>query len=84
MALLFHYETIGLPAHAIGMTLLAIATALTLWSGWLYFATYFGWNPDGRRVALTTFVVGAPWAPSRRVGHDWTNRRIARRPTPAT
>lgn len=43
-ALLFHYETIGLPAHAIGMTLLAIATALTLWSGYLYFADYFGWN----------------------------------------
>lgn len=47
-ALLFHYETIGLPAHAIGMTLLGIATALTLWSGYLYFAQYFGW---GRRTA---------------------------------
>jgi CDP-diacylglycerol--glycerol-3-phosphate 3-phosphatidyltransferase len=43
-ALLFHYETIGLPAHEIGMTLLAIATALTLWSGYLYFADYFGWK----------------------------------------
>jgi len=43
-ALLFHYETFGLPAHEIGMTLLAIATALTLWSGYLYFADYFGWN----------------------------------------
>ena len=41
-ALLFHYETWGLPAHAIGMTLLAIATALTLWSGYLYFQGYFG------------------------------------------
>ncbi len=41
-ALLFHYETWGLPAHNIGMTLLAIATALTLWSGYLYFAEYFG------------------------------------------
>lgn len=43
-ALLFHYETFGLPAHAIGMTLLGIATALTLWSGYLYFADYFGWS----------------------------------------
>lgn len=43
-ALLFHYETLGLPAHEIGMAFLAIATALTLWSGYLYFADYFGWN----------------------------------------
>jgi len=40
-ALIFHYETLGLPAHAIGMTLLAAATALTLWSGFLYFQDYF-------------------------------------------
>jgi CDP-diacylglycerol--glycerol-3-phosphate 3-phosphatidyltransferase len=46
-ALLFHYETLGLPAHAIGMTLLAIATALTLWSGYTYFSDYF----RGRRPA---------------------------------
>lgn len=46
-ALLFHYETFGLPAHEIGMTLLAVATALTLWSGYLYFSDYFGWRePD--------------------------------------
>ncbi len=43
-ALLFHYETLGLPAQDIGMTLLAIATVLTLWSGYLYFAGYFGWS----------------------------------------
>ena len=43
-ALLFHYETFGLPAHEIGMTLLMIATALTLWSGYLYFSDYFGWS----------------------------------------
>jgi len=43
-ALLFHYETFGLPAHEIGMTLLAVATALTLWSGYLYFQDYFGWG----------------------------------------
>ena len=44
IALLFHYETLGLPAHEIGMTLLAVATALTLWSGYLYFSDYFGWR----------------------------------------
>ncbi len=43
-ALLFHYPTIGLPAHEIGMTLLGAATALTLWSGYIYFADYFGWR----------------------------------------
>lgn len=43
-ALLFHYKTFGLPAHEIGMTLLAVATGLTLWSGYLYFADYFGWS----------------------------------------
>jgi len=40
-ALLFHETTLGLPAHAIGMTLLALATALTLMSGYVYFANYF-------------------------------------------
>jgi CDP-diacylglycerol--glycerol-3-phosphate 3-phosphatidyltransferase len=43
-ALLFHYTTIGLPAHQIGLTLLGAATALTLWSGYVYFADYFGWK----------------------------------------
>jgi CDP-diacylglycerol--glycerol-3-phosphate 3-phosphatidyltransferase len=43
-ALLFHYPTIGIPAHEAGLTLLAIATALTLWSGYVYFADYFGWG----------------------------------------
>lgn len=47
-ALLFHYETWGLPAHTIGMTLLTIATALTLWSGYLYFSEYFGWARESR------------------------------------
>lgn len=41
-ALLFHYQTAGLPAHRVGMVLLAAATALTLWSGYLYFQDYFG------------------------------------------
>jgi len=47
-ALLFHYPTLGLPAHEIGLTLLGVATALTLWSGYVYFADYFGWGrPPG-------------------------------------
>jgi CDP-diacylglycerol--glycerol-3-phosphate 3-phosphatidyltransferase len=40
-ALLFHYPTAGLPAHTIGMGFLALATALTLTSGYLYFREYF-------------------------------------------
>lgn len=40
-ALLFHETTLGLPAHDIGMTLLGIATVLTLGSGYAYFANYF-------------------------------------------
>lgn len=40
-ALLFHFPTLGLPAHEIGLTLLALATALTLGSGYLYFAEFF-------------------------------------------
>jgi CDP-diacylglycerol--glycerol-3-phosphate 3-phosphatidyltransferase len=40
-ALLFPDPTLGLPAHAIGLTLLGLATALTLWSGYAYFADYF-------------------------------------------
>jgi len=47
-ALLFPAGTLGLPNHAIGMTLLGVATLLTLWSGWLYFAEYFR---DGPREA---------------------------------
>ena len=39
--LLFHYPTFGLPAHDIGLALLALATALTLYSGYMYFADYF-------------------------------------------
>jgi CDP-diacylglycerol--glycerol-3-phosphate 3-phosphatidyltransferase len=42
VALLLHHETLGLPAHAIGMTLLAVATVLTLWSGYTYFSDFFG------------------------------------------
>jgi CDP-diacylglycerol--glycerol-3-phosphate 3-phosphatidyltransferase len=40
-ALLFHYETIGLDAHLVGMSFLFLATVLTLASGYSYFADYF-------------------------------------------
>jgi CDP-diacylglycerol--glycerol-3-phosphate 3-phosphatidyltransferase len=40
-ALLFPDPTLGLPAHAIGLALLVVATGLTLWSGYGYFASYF-------------------------------------------
>ncbi len=43
-ALLFHHETLGLPAHEIGVTLLAVAAALTVWSGYGYFAEYLRSN----------------------------------------
>jgi CDP-diacylglycerol--glycerol-3-phosphate 3-phosphatidyltransferase len=40
-ALLFPDPQWRLPAHAIGMAFLVAATALTLWSGYGYFASYF-------------------------------------------
>jgi CDP-diacylglycerol--glycerol-3-phosphate 3-phosphatidyltransferase len=39
-ALLFHYPTLGLPAHNVGVVLLVVATALTLWSGYALLADY--------------------------------------------
>jgi CDP-diacylglycerol--glycerol-3-phosphate 3-phosphatidyltransferase len=41
-ALLFPDPSFGLPAHDIGLVFLSLATALTLWSGYAYFADYFG------------------------------------------
>ena len=41
-ALLFHYSTLGLPAQTLGLGALLVATGLTLWSGYLYFAEFFG------------------------------------------
>ena len=40
-ALLFHFETLGLDAQAVGLIFLLGATALTLASGYHYFASYF-------------------------------------------
>lgn len=42
-ALLFPDPTLGLPAHAVGLAMLSLATLLTLASGYVYFADYFGW-----------------------------------------
>lgn len=39
--LIFPSGTLGLPNHPLGLVLLAVATALTLWSGYVYFANYF-------------------------------------------
>jgi CDP-diacylglycerol--glycerol-3-phosphate 3-phosphatidyltransferase len=47
-SLLFHYPTLGLPAHEIGLGLLGLATALTLISGYVYFASYFGGSVEAR------------------------------------
>jgi CDP-diacylglycerol--glycerol-3-phosphate 3-phosphatidyltransferase len=41
-ALLFHYTTLGLDAHTVGLAFLFLATALTIASGYRYFADYFG------------------------------------------
>ena len=46
-ALLFPDPTLGLPAHAIGLTLLGLATALTLGSGIVYFRSYFAQHGRG-------------------------------------
>ena len=49
-ALLFPDPTLGLPAHTVGLALLGLATALTLWSGYVYFADYFSSrSPDRAR-----------------------------------
>jgi len=43
-ALFFPEPTLGLPAHTVGLVMLTLATGLTLWSGYVYFADYFGWR----------------------------------------
>ena len=47
--LIIHYPWYGIPFHELGMALLWIATALTLWSGWDYFAAYLGRGSEGAR-----------------------------------
>jgi CDP-diacylglycerol--glycerol-3-phosphate 3-phosphatidyltransferase len=46
-ALLFPTPQWGLPAHTIGLGFLVAATALTLWSGYGYFASYFAAGSRG-------------------------------------
>jgi CDP-diacylglycerol--glycerol-3-phosphate 3-phosphatidyltransferase len=45
--LLFPEGTLGVANHLLGVTLLAVATALTLWSGYVYFADYFAGETHG-------------------------------------
>ena len=40
-ALLFPSDAFGLPLHLLGLGMLSVATVLTLWSGYVYFARYF-------------------------------------------
>jgi CDP-diacylglycerol--glycerol-3-phosphate 3-phosphatidyltransferase len=39
-ALLVHFPLLGLPVQELGLVLLIIATGLTVWSGYEYFAAY--------------------------------------------
>jgi CDP-diacylglycerol--glycerol-3-phosphate 3-phosphatidyltransferase len=48
-ALLFPSPQWGLPAHTVGLSFLVVATALTLWSGYGYFASFFA--QEGARRA---------------------------------
>lgn len=45
-AMIFHFPTLVFSFHHIGLALLALATLLTLWSGYAYFADYF--RAEGR------------------------------------
>jgi CDP-diacylglycerol--glycerol-3-phosphate 3-phosphatidyltransferase len=46
-AMIFYYPTLVFSFHTIGLTLLGLATALTLWSGYRYFADYFRSEEQG-------------------------------------
>ena len=48
-ALLFPTPQWGLPAHSIGLVFLVAATALTLWSGYGYFASFFAEHGNAGR-----------------------------------
>jgi CDP-diacylglycerol--glycerol-3-phosphate 3-phosphatidyltransferase len=45
-AMIFHYQILIFSFHSIGLALLGLATLLTLWSGYTYFAEYF--RAEGR------------------------------------
>ncbi len=46
-AMIFYYPSLIISFHAIGLVLLGLATALTLWSGYAYFADYFRGEEQG-------------------------------------
>jgi CDP-diacylglycerol--glycerol-3-phosphate 3-phosphatidyltransferase len=46
-AMIFYYPSLIISFHAIGLALLGLATALTLWSGYAYFADYFRGEEQG-------------------------------------
>jgi len=52
-ALLFPAGTLGVPNHEVGLTLLAVATVLTLWSGWRLFEAFFREGGGGVGPART-------------------------------
>ena len=58
-ALILPSPWLGIPVHTVGLVLLPVATALTLWSGYLYFARYLGGD------AQTAPVAGAEQRPGR-------------------
>jgi CDP-diacylglycerol--glycerol-3-phosphate 3-phosphatidyltransferase len=46
-AMIFYYPSLIISFHTIGLALLGLATALTLWSGYAYFADYFRGEEQG-------------------------------------
>jgi CDP-diacylglycerol--glycerol-3-phosphate 3-phosphatidyltransferase len=46
-AMIFYYPSLIFSFHSIGLALLGLATVLTLWSGYAYFADYFSSEGQG-------------------------------------
>jgi CDP-diacylglycerol--glycerol-3-phosphate 3-phosphatidyltransferase len=46
-ALILHYSWAGVSFHELGLALLVIATGLTVWSGYNYFASYLHYRENG-------------------------------------
>lgn len=61
--LILHYPWLGLPVHELGLALLVIATGLTLWSGYDYFASYLRYRENG-------FAAATPATPPARALDD--------------
>ena len=71
-ALLIHWPFLGLPAHEIGLALLAIATALTVLSGYAYLRGYF-------RAAASAPLDGPDRGPDKLAGPS-TSSSVGRAP----